>query len=102
MKPDCKICSAIKFFNARTIKTAEIYQQVTDLQESAMSNGMMQKWVRQFNERETNIRDKQKSRLPSVAIDNKSGEGIIRSSLNNYPRSFTLGTSIVSVMFVSV
>jgi hypothetical protein len=39
------------FLNARNVKPADIYCQIYEVYgENAMSDGMMRKWVRKFNE----------------------------------------------------
>ena len=44
---DCEIRSVIRFLNARNVLPSDICQVYGD---NAMSNGMVRKWVRMFNE----------------------------------------------------
>jgi hypothetical protein len=48
---DCEIRSVIRFVNARNVKPADIHCQICEVYgENAMSDGMVRKWVRKFNE----------------------------------------------------
>jgi hypothetical protein len=48
---DCEIQSVIHFLNARNVKPAEIHHQICEVYgENAISDGMVRKWVRKFNE----------------------------------------------------
>ncbi|KFM76387.1 hypothetical protein X975_20813, partial [Stegodyphus mimosarum] len=63
---DCEIRAVIKFLNARNVKQAEIYHQVTEVYgEYAISDGMVRKWVRRFNAGRTNVH----AERPSVVTD---------------------------------
>lgn len=67
---DCEIRSVIRFLNARNVKPVEIYRQIKDVYgENAMSDGMVRKWVRKFNEGRTNVHDEARSGRPSVVND---------------------------------
>jgi hypothetical protein len=64
---DCEIPSVIRFWNARNMKPADIHHQIREVyDENAMSDGMVRKWVRQFNEGRDNVRDNPRSGRPSV------------------------------------
>lgn len=53
------------------MKRAEIHHQLTELYgEKLISDGMVRKWIGQFNDGRTNVHDKARSRRPSVASDN--------------------------------
>lgn len=67
---DCEIRSVIRFLNARNVKPSEIHRQITEIYgESAMTDGMVRKWVRQFNEGRTNVHDATRSGRPSLATN---------------------------------
>lgn len=67
---DCEIRSIIRFLDARNVKPAEIYRQIQDVYgENAISEGMVRKWVRMFNEGRTNVHDESRSGRPSVVND---------------------------------
>jgi hypothetical protein len=64
---DCEIQSAIRFLNARNVKPADIHCQICEVYgENAMSDGMVRKWVRKFNEGRDNVHDEQRSGHPSM------------------------------------
>jgi len=47
----CEIRSVIRFLNARNVLPSEIHHQICQVYgENAMSDGMVRKWVRMFNE----------------------------------------------------
>jgi hypothetical protein len=57
---DCEVRSVIRFLNARNVKPADIHRQIRVCEvygENAMSDGMVRKWVRQFNEGHENVHD---------------------------------------------
>jgi hypothetical protein len=59
---DCEIRSVIRFLNARNVKLADIHRQICEVYgENAMSDGMVRKWVRQFNEGRENVHDEVRS-----------------------------------------
>jgi hypothetical protein len=67
---DCEIRSVIRFLNARNVKPADIHRQICEVySENAMSDGMVRKWVRQFNEGRENVHDEVQSGRPSVVND---------------------------------
>jgi transposase-like protein len=82
---DCEVRSVIRFLNARNVKPADIHRQVRVCEvygENAMSDGMVRRWVRQFNEGRENVHDEARSGWPSVvnddlvrAVDSKVHEG---------------------------
>jgi hypothetical protein len=64
---DCEIRSVIHFLNARNVKPADIHRQICEVySENAMSDGMVRKWVRHFNEGRENVNDEAQSGMPSV------------------------------------
>jgi hypothetical protein len=64
---DCEIWSVIHFLNARNVKPADIHRQICEVYgENAMSDGMVRKWVRKFNEGRDNVHDESRSGRLSV------------------------------------
>ena len=64
---DCEIRSGIRFLNARNVKPVEIHRQICEVYgENAMSDGMVRKWVRKYNEGRDNVQDETRSDRLSV------------------------------------
>jgi len=64
---DCEIRSVIRFLNARNVLPSEIHHQICQVYgDNAMSDGMVRKWVRMFNERRENLHDEARSGRPSL------------------------------------
>ncbi|GBN13725.1 hypothetical protein AVEN_60068-1 [Araneus ventricosus] len=64
---DCEIRSVIRFVNTRVVKATEIHRQINEMYgENIMSEGMVRKWVRAFNDVHTNVHDVKRSGRPSV------------------------------------
>ncbi|GBL77590.1 hypothetical protein AVEN_118071-1 [Araneus ventricosus] len=67
---DCGVRSVIRFLNAKKINPAEIHRQLAEIYgENVMTDGMVRKWVRQFNDGRTNVHDEARSGRPSVVND---------------------------------
>ena len=67
---DCKIRSVIRFLNARNVLPSEIHHQICQVYgDNAMSDGMVRKWVRMFNEGRENVHDEARSGRPSLVND---------------------------------
>ncbi|GBN87995.1 hypothetical protein AVEN_100233-1 [Araneus ventricosus] len=67
---DCEVLSVIRFLNANNIKPAEIHRQLLEIYgENVITDGMVRKWVRQFNDGRTNVHDEARSGRPSVVND---------------------------------
>ncbi|GBM02825.1 hypothetical protein AVEN_52008-1 [Araneus ventricosus] len=67
---DCEVRSVIRFLNAKKVKPAEIHRQLVEIYgENVMTDGMVRKWVRQFNDGRTNVYDETRSGRPSVVND---------------------------------
>ncbi|GBN96509.1 hypothetical protein AVEN_84905-1 [Araneus ventricosus] len=67
---DCEVRSVIRFLNAKNVKPAEIHRQLVEIYgENVMTDGMVRKWVRQFNDGRTNVHDEARSGRPSVVND---------------------------------
>jgi len=53
---DCEIWSVIRFLNAWKVLPSEIHLQICQVYgDIAMSDGMVRKWVRMFNEGRENV-----------------------------------------------
>jgi len=67
---DCEIRSVIRFLNARNVLQSEIHHQICQVYgNNAMSDGMVRKWVRMFNEGRENVHDEARSGSPSLVND---------------------------------
>ena len=67
---DCEIRSVIRFLNARNVLPNEIHHQICQVYgDNAMSDGMVRKWVRMFNEGRENLYDEAGSGRPSLVND---------------------------------
>jgi hypothetical protein len=64
---DCEIRYDIRFLNARNVKSADIHRHIRGVDvQNAMSDGMVRKWVRKFNESRDKVHDEPRSGRPSV------------------------------------
>ncbi|GBM55829.1 hypothetical protein AVEN_105546-1 [Araneus ventricosus] len=67
---DCEVRSVIQFLNAKKVKPAESHRQFVEIYgENVMTDGMVRKWVRQFNDGRTNVLDEARGGRPSVVND---------------------------------
>jgi len=67
---DCEIRSVIRFLNARNVLPSEIQHQICQVYgDNAMSDGMVRKWVRMFNEGRDNVHDEARSGRPYLVND---------------------------------
>lgn len=67
---DCEIRGVIRFLNAQGVKACEISRQISVVYgDRVMSEGMVRKWVRMFNEGRENVHDEPRSGRPSVVTD---------------------------------
>jgi len=67
---DCEIWSVIRFWNARNVLPSEIHHQICKVYgDNAMSDSMVGKWVRMFNEGRENVHDEVRSGRPSLVND---------------------------------
>jgi hypothetical protein len=58
----CEMRSVIHFLNARNMKPAAIHHQLCEVyREHAMSDSMVRRWVRYFNEERENVHDDPRS-----------------------------------------
>ena len=59
---DCEIRSVIHFLNAQNIKPADIHSQLCEVYgKDAISDGMVRRWVRKFNEGSVSVHDEQRT-----------------------------------------
>ncbi|GBN17846.1 hypothetical protein AVEN_240781-1 [Araneus ventricosus] len=64
---DCEVSSVIRFLNANNVKQDETHRQLVQIYgENVMTDGMVRKWVRQYNDGRTNVHDEARSGRPSV------------------------------------
>jgi len=67
---DCEIRSVILFLTARNVLPSEIHHQICQVYgDNAMSDGMVRKWVRMFNEGRENVHDEARIGRPSLVND---------------------------------
>jgi len=67
---NCEIRSVISFFSSRNVLESEIHHQICQVYgDNAMSDGMVRKWVRMFNEGRENVHDEVRSGRPSLVND---------------------------------
>jgi len=67
---DWEIRSVIRFLYDRNVLPSEIHHQICQVYgDNAMSDGMVRKWVRMFNEGRENIQDEARIRRPSLVND---------------------------------
>jgi len=67
---DCEIRSVIRFLKVRNVLPSEIHHQICQVYgDNAMSDGMVRKWVRVFNEERENMHEDARSGRPSLVND---------------------------------
>ena len=67
---DCEIWSVIRFLNARNVPPSEIHHQICQVYgDNAMSDSVIRKWVRMFNEGRENVHDEARSGSPCLVSD---------------------------------
>jgi len=67
---DCEMRSVIRFLNARNVLPSEIHHHICQVYgDNAMSDGMVRKRVRLFNEGRENVHDEARSGHPSLVND---------------------------------
>ena len=67
---DCEIRIVILFLNARNVLPSEVHHQICQVcGDNPMSDGMVRKWVRMFNEGRQNVHDEARSGRPSLGND---------------------------------
>jgi transposase len=71
--------SVIHFLSARNLKLADIRRRICEIyREDAMSDGMVRKWVRKFNEGCDNVHDEPRSSQPSAVSGVFTGGHILQ------------------------
>ena len=66
----CEKRSVIRFLNTGNVLPSEIHHQICQVySDNAMSDVMVRKWVRMFNEGRENVHDKARSGRPSLVND---------------------------------
>jgi len=77
---DCEMRSVIRFLNDRNVLPGEIHHHICQAYgDNAMSDGMVRKWVRMFNEGRKNVHNETRSGRPSLVNDDlvrKVNEGV--------------------------
>jgi len=67
---DSVIRCVIRFLNARNVLPTEIHHQICQVYgDNALSDGMVRKWVRMFNEGRQNVHDEARSGHPTLVND---------------------------------
>jgi len=67
---DCEIRSVIRFLKARNVLSSEIHHQIYQVYgDNAMSDGMVRKRIRMFNEGRENLHDEGRSARTSLVND---------------------------------
>jgi len=67
---DCEIWSVIRFLKARNVLPSEVHHQICQVYgDNAMSDGMVRKWVRMFNDGRQNVNDEARSGRQSLVND---------------------------------
>jgi len=67
---NCEIRSVIRSLNATNVLPSEIHHQICQVYgDNAMSDGMVRKWVRMFNEGRENVHDEARCGRPSLVND---------------------------------
>jgi transposase len=75
--PTCEMQSVNRLLSAKNMKPADIHHQICEVyEEHAMSDSMVRRWVRHFNEGWENVHDIPWSGRPSVvrAVEEKIQE----------------------------
>jgi len=67
---DSEMPSVICFLNARNVLPSEVHHQICQVHgDNAMSNGVVRKWVRMFNEGRENVHVEARSGRPCLLND---------------------------------
>ncbi|GBM23152.1 hypothetical protein AVEN_147070-1 [Araneus ventricosus] len=63
----CEVRSVIRFLNAKKVKAAEILRQLVEIHgANVMTDGIIRKWVRQFDDGRNDVHDEARRGRPSV------------------------------------
>ncbi|GBL79693.1 hypothetical protein AVEN_18226-1 [Araneus ventricosus] len=86
----CEVRSVIRFLSARNQSTADIHRQICEVYgATAMCEGKVRKWVRDFKASRDNVHDDSRSGRPSVITDDMVAS-VEAKILEN--RRFTIST----------
>ena len=67
---NCEVGPVIRFLKARNVLPSEIHHQICQVYgDNAMSDGIVRKWVRMFNDGRDNVHDEARSGRPSLVND---------------------------------
>jgi len=67
---NCEMRFVIRFLNARNVLPSDIHHQICQVYgDNAMTDGMVRKWVRMFNEGRENVHDEARSGCPCLVND---------------------------------
>jgi hypothetical protein len=92
----CKMLSVIRFLNAGNLKPAGTHRQLCEVYGGhAMSDSIIRRWVRHFNERRENVHDDPRSDRPSVVNEGmmRAVEGKVQQN-----RRFTISSLSLSLL----
>jgi len=85
---DCEIRSVIRCLNARNVLPNKIHHQICQMYGgNAMSDGMVRKWVRIFEEGRENVHDEARGWRPSLVNDDlvcKVNERVRDDTFHNF------------------
>ena len=85
---DSEIRSVIHFLNARNVLPSEIHHQICQVYgDNAMSDGMVRKWLRMFNEGRENMHDEARSGQPCLVNDDlvrKVNKRVCQQTFHNF------------------
>ena len=65
----CKVCSVIRFLNAKGERPAEVHKQIVAVYGNVMNRQNVTKWCYEFSEGRTDVHDEQRSGRPSLISD---------------------------------
>jgi hypothetical protein len=65
----CEVRSVIRFLNAKNIKPVDIHRLICEVYGDVMSDSMIRRWVRLFNEGRTNVHDEERTGRPPLVND---------------------------------
>ncbi|GBM40541.1 hypothetical protein AVEN_76946-1 [Araneus ventricosus] len=87
----CEIRSVIRFLSARNLSAADIHRQICEVYgATALRDGKVRKWVRDFKAGRDNVHDDSRSGRPSVITDDMVAS-VESKILEN--RDFTISNS---------
>jgi hypothetical protein len=91
----CEMRSVIRFLNGRNLKPADIHHQLCEVYgEHAMSESIVRRWVRHFNEGRENVHDDTRSGRPYVV-----NEDLVRAVEEKFQENRQFTISSISLHF---